>query len=72
MKSPRDWHEVIRELGHRGIAFRVLNGGAHIKCRTVNYWPKTGRVQIDGAAAFSKTGFAFLLEVLADEGWYKP
>lgn len=62
-----DWHECIRRLGHRGIAFRVLNNGAHIKSRTVNYVPKTGRVWIDGASSFTQTGFSFFLEVIADE-----
>ena len=66
-----DWHEVICKLGRLGIPFVVRNGGAHIKCRTVNYYPTTGRVQIDNARAFNQTGFDFLLEVLVDEGIHK-
>ncbi len=63
-----DWRDVIAKLGRMGIGFKVRNGGALVKCGSVNYFPTTGRVQIDGARAFPKIGFAFLLEVLADEG----
>lgn len=66
-----DWHETISRLGHLGIAFKVRNNGAHIKVRTVNYIPRTGRVWIDGAGAFTQTGFTFLLEVLEDQGHYR-
>lgn len=66
-----DWHETIARLGRLGVAFKVRNAGAHIKVRTVNYIPSTGRVWIDGAGAFTQKGFAFLLEVLADEGHVK-
>lgn len=66
-----DWREVTHELGRRGIAFLVRNNGVHIKCRSVNFYPSTGTVQIDGAPSFSKRGFDFFLEVLHDEGLLK-
>ncbi len=66
-----DWREVTHELGRRGIAFIVRNNGAHIKCRSVNFYPSTGTVQIDGAGSFSQRGFDFFLEILRDEGLMK-
>lgn len=64
--------ELTHKLARLGIAFKVRNDGKLIKIRTVNYFPATGTVQIDGAAAFTQKGWHFLLEVLQDEGWYKP
>lgn len=51
-KRAHNREQSPKMLGERGIAFRALNGGAHLVVehngRTVDFWPGTGRWKVRG------------------------
>lgn len=67
-KTPRyDWHTVIADLGRKGIGFKVHMSGQQIKCGSVNFYPSTGSIFIDGGGkALPQKGYEAFVAVIKE------
>lgn len=64
IEPSREMWPVLKELKGRGIWFTV-HTPEHLKVGMVNYWPRSGRIYVDGAAhSLPRHGFAALLDCL--------